>query len=626
VALTAATALADAVYSVLRHLHLQTGFDLALADQAVWHYSRFEAPFSSILDRNILGDHFSPLVAVLSPLYWLWSDPRMLLIAQSALIAGSIVPVFLYARPRIGRPGAHLLAAAYAVFWGIQEGVGYEFHELALAPILIASAILAVDRRRWGWLWCATALLLLVKEDMSMLVVFLGLYLVTLRELRRGLLLVAVGIAWYVVATRALIPDLSHGAAYAHWTYDQLGSNLGAALLALLRAPWRVFEIGFSPARKLQTITALLGTFLFLSLGSRLFILAIPLLAERFLSTDANFWGTAFHYSLTVSPVLAMGAADGLARIVRLLGEPRVRRLIPSGIARLLGESPARVAVPAATAAMLVMSLTLTLFAARTSALRGLFDPALYRGSSQASAALRALATIPASGSLATNDTVIPHASHRRQVSLIARATLLPDHMLADVGEPVGFATGNQSQQALGQVLAANFAHMTPVHYEPGWVVLARPPRGQRPSNGVLAPMPAALSKSLLTLGQAWFYDLLATMPRLAGCARRFKARDPGAADCASAAQAAFQARQYALVDGLGRALEDLNGGCLELGSRTLTETKRLAADLARLAPAARSADRSAFPAASAAVDRDDRDRDIPGQLQRFLILCSPRS
>ncbi|MGI8428972.1 MAG: DUF2079 domain-containing protein [Solirubrobacteraceae bacterium] len=92
-----------------------------VADQAIWHYSRFESPFSSILGKNILGDHFSPLVAALTPHYWVWSDPRVLVIAQSLLVAASIVPVFLFARPRLGRAGGYLLAGAYAVFWGIQS-------------------------------------------------------------------------------------------------------------------------------------------------------------------------------------------------------------------------------------------------------------------------------------------------------------------------------------------------------------------------------------------------------------------------------------------------------------------------------------------------------------------------
>ena len=53
---------------------------------------------------NLLGDHFHPLIAVLAPLYWIWDDPRMLLLAQAALFAASMVPVARFAERR--RPAA----------------------------------------------------------------------------------------------------------------------------------------------------------------------------------------------------------------------------------------------------------------------------------------------------------------------------------------------------------------------------------------------------------------------------------------------------------------------------------------------------------------------------------------
>ena len=48
VALAAALGVAYAVYAVLRHVHFQTGLDLTIFDQAVWHLSRFEEPASTM--------------------------------------------------------------------------------------------------------------------------------------------------------------------------------------------------------------------------------------------------------------------------------------------------------------------------------------------------------------------------------------------------------------------------------------------------------------------------------------------------------------------------------------------------------------------------------------------------
>jgi len=63
---------AYAAYAVIRHEDFITGLDLAIFDNALWHYSRFETPVSPIKGLpNVLGDHFHPIVVVLAPLYWI---------------------------------------------------------------------------------------------------------------------------------------------------------------------------------------------------------------------------------------------------------------------------------------------------------------------------------------------------------------------------------------------------------------------------------------------------------------------------------------------------------------------------------------------------------------------------
>lgn len=61
------------VYSglvLLRHYSFEThAHDLAIFDQAVWHYSRWEAPFSSIKGFSVLGDHFTPILILAGPFY-----------------------------------------------------------------------------------------------------------------------------------------------------------------------------------------------------------------------------------------------------------------------------------------------------------------------------------------------------------------------------------------------------------------------------------------------------------------------------------------------------------------------------------------------------------------------------
>ncbi len=608
-ALVGVTAALASIASIVRYVHFLAGYDLAIFDQAVWHYSRFEAPFSSIKGESILGDHFHPLIAVLAPLYWIWSDPRTLLIAQSVLVAASIVPVFLFAVPRLGRAGAYLLAGAYAAFWGSQVGVLFDFHELAFAPLLIALAILLADRRRWGRFWLVIVLLLLVKEDLSILVAFFGIYLLSRREIRHGVALMAIGIAWYVLATSVLIPHFAGGTPYTYWTYDELGKNLPDAIWGLVRAPWRLFTISASPFHKAELTVGLLAPFLLLSLWSRLFILALPLLAERLLSTNPNLWSGKFHYSLPIAPVLAMGAACGLAHIAGLLPVHRRRK------AAVIGAG-----------AMLAVSLAITVvFGVHQAELSGIGGHSFGSTPAFAPAAYRALRHVPDRASLATVDLVLAHASERQHVQLVEARTVGKDqYLMVNVLAPACCgAIDNGNNYLLGSAIDADLSMVTPVYYDQGWLVARRPPSAQPASSGVLVPMPKPAARRVDRLWRRWYGKLGVTDKRLFGCLARWAKRDPGAGPCFQAANAPFEGAQSTLVGAIHSAQPGLHEDCAGLATAALQDSHRLLLDLRRVAAAGASPDRAALAPALTAEAGDERDNDLSGQLDRFVILCS---
>src|SRR5205814_145594 len=130
---------------------------------------------------NLLGDHFHPLIAVWAPLYWIWDDPRALLLLQAALFAASVVPVVRLAERRIGGRRALVVGLVYGLSWQLQQAVQFDVHEIALAVPLIAVVIDAIDRRSWRIVVLCCVLLLGVREDMGAFVVVAG-FLVAFRS------------------------------------------------------------------------------------------------------------------------------------------------------------------------------------------------------------------------------------------------------------------------------------------------------------------------------------------------------------------------------------------------------------------------------------------------------------
>src|SRR6267143_3918512 len=97
-------AVAYAAISIDRHDHFASNaFDLGVQDQTVWGYSQLQMiPNTVEMVRNLLGDHFHPILMVLAPLYWVWASPEVLLIAQAVLLAVAGIPIFLWGAERLG--------------------------------------------------------------------------------------------------------------------------------------------------------------------------------------------------------------------------------------------------------------------------------------------------------------------------------------------------------------------------------------------------------------------------------------------------------------------------------------------------------------------------------------------
>nr|WP_166649589.1 MULTISPECIES: DUF2079 domain-containing protein [unclassified Rathayibacter] len=158
------------VYSISRADQLLTaGYDLGIFDQAVRAYSQFRPPLAPLKgdDFTLLGDHFHPILVVLAPLYWIWDDARVLLVAQAALVAGSSVFVWRVARRRGGVGASCLLAVGYLLGRPLQSLADFDFHEVAFAVPVLAWAVDAFDIRSDRQLVAASAVLLLIREDMG---------------------------------------------------------------------------------------------------------------------------------------------------------------------------------------------------------------------------------------------------------------------------------------------------------------------------------------------------------------------------------------------------------------------------------------------------------------------------
>jgi len=306
--------------SLVRAAHVQTAaYDLGIFAQAVRAYAHFQAPMVPIKGPgfNLLGDHFSPGLAVLAPAWWIWSDPRVLLVAQAALLAGSAVPITRLASRRLGTGPGLAIGLAYGLSWGLQGAVVFDFHEIALAVPLLAAAMVALaDRRWWPAVWWA-APVVLVKEDLGITLAAIGGYLLLRGRWRPGLTALSLGAGAFLVSTLVIIPRLDHlYHTYRYWGVVTHGpANTGGApglgdLWGLLTGmPHQVV----TPVGKLGLVAWVFGITCFLALRSPLALIAVPTLLWRLVSSNPLYWSTGqVHYNAILMPIVFVALVDAL--------------------------------------------------------------------------------------------------------------------------------------------------------------------------------------------------------------------------------------------------------------------------------------------------------------------------
>jgi uncharacterized membrane protein len=365
------------VFTLARwHRQASASWDLAIFEQAVKGYAYFSAPIVDIKGPGFhqLGDHFSPFLALLGPFYRLWPTPVTLLVAQCFLIALSIIPITLTAKRLLGPAPALLLGPAYALAWGFQSGLSVEFHEYCLAVPILAFALTGLLNGHFVAAACWSVLLLGVKEDLGLTTTAIGLFMLgqgwrrwqrghrplrpagpilgegdvilrvagpaaigptpaeqaaALREAKIGALTAAIGTVASILILFVVIPAFNPN---GHWDYwgrlegdgrGLTGEGAGASD-ALTVLPDLLLGL-FTPAAKVNTLVLLAALVIGACCVSWMGLIAVPTLLWRFVSPNEGFWGTGWHYSLILMPMVF---AAGIDACRRLLGSaaPAVRR------------------------------------------------------------------------------------------------------------------------------------------------------------------------------------------------------------------------------------------------------------------------------------------------------------
>lgn len=316
VGLTALQFLLVSGFALFRHATYNSGaFDLGIFDQVVWN-SAHGRLFANTLSesRNFLGQHLSPVLLLLAPLAWLGGGAPALLIAQAALLSLAALPIGWYALRRVGGWAALVAPVGYLVHPTLFATASFDFHEVAFAPLFLSVALAGLLAGQRVPFYVGALLLLTVREDLGIVVAGLGLWAAWRRRWIDSLALAAAGLAWTALAVLVVIPAFSESGGYFYlWRFGALGDTPEEIGASVAGNPQAVLGTLFA-GRKLLFLADLIVSWATLPLFAPLtLLLALPNLAYLLLGQYRPLTELAAHYPVTLLPVLAFAAADGLA-------------------------------------------------------------------------------------------------------------------------------------------------------------------------------------------------------------------------------------------------------------------------------------------------------------------------
>ena len=345
-------------------------WDLAIFSELAKAYAHFQAPIVPVKGDgfNLLGDHFHPILITLGPIWRLFPTPLSLLITQDLLLAVSAWPLTRLAGRLTNQWVGGALGLVYVLSWGMQGAVAAQFHEIAFAMPMLAFASAAFVERRWVAVTAWSAPLVLVKEDMGLTILMIGVAVIltslvptcyrtctvggpradgadgeaddaAARNRRRGVRLgvgmIVGGVAAFLFSVLVFLPAFNINGV---WDYGLSSENKPAAPDALIQ--------------KVKVVVMLILTSGVVGLTSPWLLVVLPTLAWRFLGSVDFYWAwDNWHYNVTLMPIAIGALLDVVARRrahgAYLAGRP-VREVGLDG--RAVVESPAEDASSAGTA------------------------------------------------------------------------------------------------------------------------------------------------------------------------------------------------------------------------------------------------------------------------------------
>jgi len=316
--------------SLIEHWSIAThAYDLGIYDNVMWNTTQGDWLGCSLCKGgNHASGHYDPILIGMSPLHKIWPRAETLLVFQAWWIAMAGLPLYLIARRALPAARGYCVVLVALFFWhpGLHGVNLFDFHSLALCVPLVLWTVHCIDANAKWWFPLPFALLLLVREDMPLISLFIGAYAVLRRRHLWGILTIVAAMAYLYAIKKYAMPDSSllmqqskDAASHIYYYKDMIPypeEGMKGLVVSAFSNPAFTAKVIFLNHAKNFYIVGLLMPMLFLPLlGGNKRVLMLYGLAFIGLVTRKHVYSFHFQYSAVILPFLAASVPDATARV-----------------------------------------------------------------------------------------------------------------------------------------------------------------------------------------------------------------------------------------------------------------------------------------------------------------------
>jgi len=310
------------IFTIIRYnLFASAIYDLGNMEQAAWNtvHGNLLRMTTYYPAESRLFYHVEPIWLVITPFFYLWQDPRTLLIIQSILLGLGAIPVFLVAYEKLkNQAAAMLLAISYLFIPALQQANIFDFHPLVLCIPFILTAFYFVLKNQYKLAFIFFLLAAFCREEIAVTVFLFGVYIFIFRNRKWGMIIGLTGLVWAVIALKIIIPAFSPSGSLIQYTlYSDYGNSPIEIIKSLAIHPLAPFY-NYGGLLRLNHALFLLVPFAFLPLFSPMLLLTGSFsYLTLFLSGKEDHLLGLTHRNASLLPSLILACIFGLSWITK---------------------------------------------------------------------------------------------------------------------------------------------------------------------------------------------------------------------------------------------------------------------------------------------------------------------